>query len=213
MPGETIGTLAKTLGAVPMFASIGQVPQLVTRGVADGVFLPWNAVGDFKLAKTLKFTTVVPGGIYNVTFHVAANPKKWATLSAADRAAIMKISGEAGARAIGGSWDVGDRRGAAYSKSSGAQWTEMDAAFRTQVEKAFRPMRDAWVESAKTKGVDGEAALAFMREQRGRARREIAGTRYSPLARSPACVALHRPLPAAAPTPSSAARRCSSSWG
>ena len=166
VPGETIGTLAKTLGAVPMFASIGQVPQLVTRGVADGVFLPWNAIGDFKLAKTLKFTTIVPGGIYNVTFHVAANPKKWAAISAADRAAIMKISGEAGARAIGGSWDVGDRRGAAYSKSSNAQWTEMGAGFRTQVEKAFRPMRDAWVKAAKAKGVDGEAALAYMHEQR-----------------------------------------------
>ena len=166
VPGETIGTLAKTLGAVPMFASIGQVPQLVTRGVADGVFLPWNAIGDFKLAKTLKFTTIVPGGIYNVTFHVAANPKKWAAISAADRASIMKISGEAGARAIGGSWDVGDRRGAAYSKSSNAQWTEMSAGFRTQVETAFRPMRDVWVKAAKAKGVDGEAALAYMREQR-----------------------------------------------
>ena len=166
VPGETIGTLAKTLGAVPMFASIGQVPQLVTRGVADGVFLPWNAVGDFKLAKTLKYTTPVPGGIYNVTFHVAANPRKWATLSAADRTAIMGISGEAGARTIGGSWDVGDRRGAAYSRSSKAQWTEMGAAFRAEVEKAFRPMRDAWVEAAKAKGVDGEAALTYMREQR-----------------------------------------------
>ena len=166
VPGETIGTLAKSLGAVPMFASIGQVPQLVTRGVADGVFLPWNAVGDFKLAKTLKYTTVVPGGIYNVTFHIAANPKKWSTLSAADRKAIMAISGEAGARAIGGSWDVGDRRGAAYSKTSKAQWTEMDAGFRAAVEKAFRPMRDAWIEAAKAKGVDGEAALAYMSEQR-----------------------------------------------
>ena len=165
VPGETIGTLAKSLGAVPMFASIGQVPQLVTRGVADGVFLPWNAVGDFKLAGTLKYTTIVPGGIYNVTFHVAANPKKWAALSAADREAIMGISGEAGARAIGGSWDVGDRRGAAYSKASKAQWTEMDAGFRAAVEKAFRPMRDAWIEAAKAKGVDGAAALAFMREQ------------------------------------------------
>ncbi len=165
VPGETIGTLSKSLGAVPMFASIGQVPQLVNRGVADGVFLPWNAVGDFKLGGALKFTTVLPGGIYNVTFHIAVNPRRWQTLSSADRAAIMKVSGEDASRIIGGSWDRGDQRGLAHAKENGVQITDMDARFRDAVERAFAPMKKNWITAASGKGVDAQAALDYFQEQ------------------------------------------------
>lgn len=172
VPGETIGTISKTLGAVPMFANVGQVPELLSKGVADGVFFPFNAIGDFKLAKVLPYTTLVPGGIYCVTFHLAVNPAKWNALSEADRQAIMSVSGEPGGRFIAKAWDAGDARGRAYAKEGGVQFTEMGPAFKAQIEKAFEPMKNEWLKLAKEKGVDGDAALKYMDEEL----KKLAGT-------------------------------------
>lgn len=162
VPGETIGNLAKKLGANPMFASYREVPQLISKGVADGVFLPFNAIKDLKLGKYQPYTTVVPGGIYNLVFHFGVNKDAWNAISEADRKAIMSVSGEAGAKFIGGSWDIGDAGGREYVAAEKVKVTIMKPEFKAQIEEAFTEMRSAWIAKAKESGVDGEAAMAAL---------------------------------------------------
>lgn len=165
VPGETIGKLADSLGATAMFVPFTEVTQVLSSGVADGIFVPYNAVADMSLAKYLPYTTDVPGGMYNLVFHFAVNKDAWAEISEEDRQAIMEISGEAGARMIGRSWDVGDELGREYVEAEGVEIVEMTPEFQAEIEAAFEPMQEDWIATADELGVDGEAVLeAFQAE-------------------------------------------------
>jgi TRAP-type C4-dicarboxylate transport system substrate-binding protein len=165
VPGDTIGRLADSLGAVPMSVPFTEVSQVISNGVVDGIFVPYNAIRDMSLARYLPYTTDVPGGLYNFVFHFAVNSDAWAELSPEDQAAIMEISGEAGARAIGHSWDVGDAAGREYVAAEGVQVSQMSPEFRAEIEAAFVPIEAEWIENAGALGVDGAAALAAYRAE------------------------------------------------
>jgi len=160
VPGATIGKLADSLGASAMFVPFPEVTQVISSGVADGIFVPYNAVRDLSLARYLPHTTHIPGGIYNLIFHFAVNKDAWAAISEADRAAIMSVAGEEGARFIGRSWDHGDAEGRKYVEAEGVTITTMGPEFQAEIEAAFAPMRAEWVEKANALGIDAEAALA-----------------------------------------------------
>lgn len=173
VPGATIGQLSDTLGATAMFVPFTEVTQVISSGIADGLFVPYNAVRDLSLGRYLRHTTHVPGGLYNLVFHYAINRDTWESISEADRAAIMAVSGEAGARLIGRAWDNGDRLGRAYVEAEGVTITEMGPEFQAEIAAAFEPMRADWVARAGALGVDAEAALAFLRAEVARLNAEI----------------------------------------
>lgn len=174
VPGDTIGRLAESLGAVPMSVPFTEVTQVISNGVVDGIFVPYNAIRDMSLARYLPYTTDVPGGIYNFVFHFAINRDAWAEISPEDQVAIMSVSGEAGARAIGRSWDVGDAAGREYVAAEGVQVTSMSPEFRAEIVAAFLPIEEAWFTNAAALGVDGRAALAAYRAEVAQLNAELA---------------------------------------
>src|SRR5882757_9176094 len=68
--------VAKSMGAVPMLKSATESYELLSSGVADGVFFPKDSAASFKLVPVIKHVTYVPGGLYNVTFAWVANREK-----------------------------------------------------------------------------------------------------------------------------------------
>lgn len=174
VPGDTIGQLADSLGAVAMSVPFTEVSQVISSGIVDGIFVPYNAVRDMSLARYLPYTTDVPGGLYNFVFHFAINREAWAEISAEDQAAIMEISGESGARLIGRSWDVGDAAGREYVAEEGVEVIAMSPEFRAEIEAAFQPIEEEWFENAAALGVDGRAALAAYRDEVARLNAELA---------------------------------------
>ncbi|GIX12658.1 MAG: ABC transporter substrate-binding protein [Paracoccaceae bacterium] len=175
VPGATIGRLADSLGATAMFVPFTEVTQVLSSGVVDGIFVPYNAIADMSLARYLPYTTEVPGGIYNLVFHFAINREAWNEISEADRAAIMAVSGEAGARMIGHSWDVGDREGREYVLAQGVKISRMSPQFRAEIEAAFAPIRAEWAAKAAGLGIDGEAVMAAFQAEVAKLNAELEG--------------------------------------
>jgi TRAP-type C4-dicarboxylate transport system substrate-binding protein len=152
------------LGSAVVSAPAPQTFEILSRGVADATLFTNDAVGSFGLGKLLKHNTKIPGGLFNSTFFVVVNEAKWSGLSAQDRAAIERISGEAFARLAGRAWDDTDREVAATLTDS--QVIEPDAAFMTELRQRLAEFHSQWVAEATSKrGVDGAAALQFFRDQ------------------------------------------------
>jgi TRAP-type C4-dicarboxylate transport system substrate-binding protein len=152
------------LGAAVVSAPAPQTYEILSRGVADATLFTNDAVGSFGLGKLLKYNTRVPGGLFNSTFFVIVNEGKWNSLSAQDRAAIERISGEAFARLGGKAWDDTDREVAATLTES--QVIEPDHRFMSELREHLKEFNAKWTAEAKAKrGVDGAAALEFMRAQ------------------------------------------------
>ena len=139
--------------------------ELLSQGVADGVFFPKEAAMSFKLVPLLKHATYVPGGLYNVTFAMVMNPAKWKQISPADQAAINKLSGEALARRAGKAWDATDVRGEKALRDAGIPIVTASPQFVAEIKSRTAKLEQAWADKAKAKGLDGAAALAALRAE------------------------------------------------
>jgi TRAP-type C4-dicarboxylate transport system substrate-binding protein len=155
----------RLFGAVPIAAPVTEIRDGLSKGIMDGTTFTDDAVFTFKVDQFIKNATRVPGGIYNQSFVIAAAPRKWASISEADRAAIMAISGEAFARRIGGIWDKVALEGFEKLKKAGIAIHQVDGEMLATMKKQLAPFEQKWLASAKAAGVDGEAALKMLREE------------------------------------------------
>lgn len=163
--GGLVVDIANALGTVPMLKPAPESYELLSQGVADGVFFPKEAAMSFKLVPLLKHATYVPGGLYNVTFGMVMNPAKWKQISVEDQAAINKLSGEALARRAGKAWDATDVRGEKALRDAGVPIVTASPEFVAEIRSRTTKLEQAWAEKAKAKGLDGTAALAALRAE------------------------------------------------
>jgi TRAP-type C4-dicarboxylate transport system substrate-binding protein len=163
--GGLVNEVAKVLGTVPMLKPAPESYELLSQGVADGLFFPKESPLSFKLVPLIKHVTYIPGGLYNTSFAHVMNEAKWKQISEADRAAIAKLSGEALARRTGKAWDATDARGEKAVRDGNIPIVVADAKFVAEIKAKTSGLRQAWVERAKAKGAEGEAILAALQAE------------------------------------------------
>jgi TRAP-type C4-dicarboxylate transport system substrate-binding protein len=166
--GGLMTEIAKTLGAVPIQAPVPQLYEILSRGVADGVLFTGEGITEFNLQKIMRYETKVPGGLFNTSFFLAMSPKAWNALSAADQAAIEKLSGKGLSAASGRSYDERDAVAEKDLKAAGIQISTADKDFIEELKQRLASLESNWIADAKAKGVDGAQALQALRAQAGR---------------------------------------------
>jgi len=157
--------VAKALGASAFVKPAPESYELLSSGVADGVFFPLESIISFKLETVLAQATLFPGGMYSSAFGFFMNEDKWNKLPKQDQDAIEKISGEHIARLAGNSWDAADQKGMEALKKSGVKIVNADAAFVAEVRKRSAPIIDEWITAATAKGVEASKILTEFREE------------------------------------------------
>jgi TRAP-type C4-dicarboxylate transport system substrate-binding protein len=148
--GGVVNDVAKAIGVTPLLKPAPASYELMANGVADGVFFPKESIKSFKLTKLVRHATLVPDGLYNVSFFLVMNPKTFAGLSKADQAAVMKVSGENFARLSGKAWDAVDVAGVAAMKADGVRTASLE---------------DKWIGEVKGKGIDGAKVMGDLRAE------------------------------------------------
>lgn len=162
--GGVINDIAKSLDVTPLIQPASKSYELLSHGVADGTLLPLESVKAFKIQDLVKHTTVVPGGLYNVSFFLVMNKARFESLAEADQKAIMSVSGEAFAQMAGKAWDTADAAAETFLKASGNDIKVADSDFIAEIERLTDGLEEAWIKEANKKGVDGESALAELRK-------------------------------------------------
>jgi TRAP-type C4-dicarboxylate transport system substrate-binding protein len=164
--GGIASEVAKNLGAVPMLKSATESYELLSSGIADGVFFPKDSAASFKLVPVIKHVTYVPGGLYNVTFAWVANPAKWNRIPASDRKAIEPLLGEALARRSGRAWDAADAVGEAAVREAKIPIVVAGPELVAEIKVRTGLLEREWIErKARPKGVDGEVVLQALRAE------------------------------------------------
>jgi TRAP-type C4-dicarboxylate transport system substrate-binding protein len=166
--GGVVNDLAGALGTTSLMKPPSEVYEILSSGVADGVFFARESILTFKLAPLIKHATLVPGGLYNTSFALIMNEAKFNGLSPADQAAVMNVSGENFARLAGRSFEDSDQKGLVQLKDAKSNLATASPAFVDQIRKATQPVVDAWAKEAAAKGVDGPATLAALRAEVGK---------------------------------------------
>ena len=133
--------------------------------------MPYSGVTRLGLQPYLRYQTRLAGGVGLSFggFFLTANAGSWSRISAADQAAILRISGETyGRRAA----KVFNREGAASARemlAAGIVDVETAAGFDDELREATAFLDTEWMEKAAAAGVDAGAALRYFR---GEVRRE-----------------------------------------
>ena len=163
LPGPAAKVL-EAAGAGVVAAPAVRSHEIISGGTVDA-FAGYSAMdaNAFKTLQYAKHIVDLPGGLTSPSFAVFMNKKKWESISAQDREAIMKLGGEAFAARAAAYDEIETkvRADAAASISVKAANAELAA----DLMKLARPIEDAWIADAKAAGVDGAAALAFYKQE------------------------------------------------
>lgn len=158
--GGIAEAMAKALGASAFVKPAPESYELLSSGIADGVFFPLESVISFKLDSLVKYATLFPGGFYSSAFGFFMNEDKWNKLAKADQDLIVKFGGEYLARRAGKSWDAVDRVGLEGLKKANVQIEVPNAALVKDVKAKSQPVIDNWIKEVKEKrNLDGAALL------------------------------------------------------
>jgi TRAP-type transport system periplasmic protein len=163
--GGVAEKVAKALGASAFVKPAPESYELLSSGVADGVFFPMESIISFKLDTVLEQATLFPGGMYSSAFGFFMNEDKWNKLPKQDQEALEKISGEHIARLAGASWDEADRKGMEALKKSGVKIVNANSEMVAEVKKRSAPIVDEWIQAASAKGVDAARILSEFRDE------------------------------------------------
>jgi TRAP-type transport system periplasmic protein len=164
--GGVVNDVAKALGSVPMLKPAPESYELLSSGVADGVFFPKESPASFKLVPLIKHVTYVPGGLYNVSFVWIANPAKWNSIPEGERKLIQPLLGEALARRSGKAWDAADQKGEAAIKDARIPVVVASSQLINEIKARTDGLEQAWIDGkAKPKGIDGAAVLKALRAE------------------------------------------------
>lgn len=163
--GGVARAVAETLEVTQVGAPAPKIYEMMQQGVVEGVFLPTLDLKFLRLAEVSKYLTTFPGGMYTTTFSFFMNPDSFAGLSEKDQKALMSVSGEKLSRLAGKTWGEADALGVEAAKENGIVINNLSATDPMAVGLKERTSGIAanWVEKAKAKNVDGDAALAMFR--------------------------------------------------
>ena len=142
--GPEESDVVKSIGATPVGMSIGQVAESLNRGVIDGALAGWSALITFKITPLIKTHYEEPYGVR--TFFLGMRKPAFESLSAADRAIVMKHGGEVMARRIGVATDRDDD---ALKEKVKENILKPSAAERPARAALFKKFHDDWIESQK----------------------------------------------------------------
>ncbi len=163
LPGGVATDVFTKFGAVPVKVPAPKVYEVLSTGVADGVVMPIETQKSFKLHEVVKKVVEMPGGFYYGSFAIIMNPRKYASLSKAHKAAVDKCSGENLSKVAGAAWDGADKAGRAQA---GANVTTASDAMQKEFAPVAKKVTADWIAAAKKKGLaNPQEALDYLREQ------------------------------------------------
>jgi TRAP-type C4-dicarboxylate transport system substrate-binding protein len=160
----TPGTLAKAYGSVT--TGVVAVPavrffDLVSKGMVDAFVVTPIEIYSFNLRDFTRYAMKFRDtGTVTATFAVVMNEAKWKSLSPSQQAAIERHSGEAFATRMS-AIDEAAEAATEQARRDGVRFVDAPSDFNEEVRKAFLFTIDEWVASARSRGVDGKAALEF----------------------------------------------------
>ncbi|MCL4748079.1 MAG: TRAP transporter substrate-binding protein, partial [Burkholderiaceae bacterium] len=163
--GGYLRDIATALKMVPLLKPATESYELLSTGVADGTLLPVESMAAFNLQKLVPHTAIVPGGFYFATFFMGMNEEKYLKLKPEDRAAIDRASGEVLVRLGAGVFDARDKRVLGELKSAGHKFNVVSPALAAEMKKETAHIERLWLDEIKTKGINGDEALAFFRRE------------------------------------------------
>jgi TRAP-type C4-dicarboxylate transport system substrate-binding protein len=160
-PTRVINDTLGTLGATPVGMPVPQVPEALSRGVVDGVVIPWEVTLPLRVHELTNSHTSFAGdrGFYTSVFLFGMNKDTYESLPDDLKKVIDDNSGMALAKRIGKVWDEAEQPGLQAAQETGADFYVIEGDELERWKQASEPVIDAWIEQMSASGQDGAALV------------------------------------------------------
>tara|TARA_B100001093_G_scaffold62949_1_gene52874 strand:+ start:344 stop:1372 length:1029 start_codon:yes stop_codon:yes gene_type:complete len=165
-PTRVISSMLGAMGATPVGMPVPQVAPSLSKGVIDGMVVPYEIMPSFKLHELTKAHTTVSGqrGLYTTAFLFLMNKAKYESLSVSQKAVIDNNSGMSLAKLAGQLWDEFEGPALEMAKKAGGDFHSLSG----QQLAAFQAVGDQvvsdWITKANTNGMDGAGIVQTTRD-------------------------------------------------
>jgi TRAP-type C4-dicarboxylate transport system substrate-binding protein len=156
--------IVEKLGAVPVAMPMGDTYDSLKRGVVDGSMAPQESLKTWKWGEVVKFTTESGGSAYSTGFFVVMNKEKWNSLPKDVKRIIEQVNKEWIERQ-GKNWDDIDKGGREATLAAGNKIITLSKEENMRWAEAVKPILDGYVKNMKEKGLPGDKALKFYRDE------------------------------------------------
>lgn len=160
----TTGKIVSYLGATAVGMPMPETYDAISRGVAEGVVCPVEALQGWKLGEVVKYTTQNFGTAYSLSFFVAMNKGKWNSFTPEIRKIIEQVNEEWIVK-TGQAWDDIDKAGYNFYQKQGGKITTLSKAEDARWVKAVQPIFDEYVKEKTAKGLPAKEALKFCQDR------------------------------------------------
>ena len=155
-----LGQIVVSLGGAPVSMPPPEVYQSISRGLVDGVIIPWTAVRTFKLLEVSNYHVEAPLGVSPA--YVFMSKSAYARLPQKAKQAIDQMSGESFSRRLGMAADGAARAESKLaSEMSGQTVTGVPENEVEEWRSRIKSVVDEWASSTP----DGPKVLAAFREE------------------------------------------------
>jgi TRAP-type C4-dicarboxylate transport system substrate-binding protein len=156
--------IGNRMGIKGVAAPGSKVYEILSQGVADGVFMPMGEKRTLRLKEVAPFTMKFPTGMYLGSFGIFMNQEFMDSLDAKDRDAILAVSGEKLSGMAGKFWDADVAIGEKDAKEFGNTIMDAPQSVLDEFNGMTSDMDQEWLESVNDRDVDAAAALEEIRE-------------------------------------------------
>jgi len=152
--------LVQALGGAPVGMPMTESYDSLSKGVADGILCPDEALEGFKLGEVVAFTTEDYSAAYSTAFFVVMNKAKWNSLPKDVQGIIEKLN-EEWIEKTGKNWDEIDKSGQAFAAKHGVKRIKLSPQESVRWAASAHPLLDEYVKSMKAKNLPGDEVLKF----------------------------------------------------
>ena len=165
-PTRVITGMLKSLGATPVGMPVPKVAPSLSKGVIDGMVVPWEIMPSFKLHELTKAHTEVSGdrGLYTTPFLFLMNKAKYESLSDDLKKVIDENSGMALAKLAGELWDGFEGPARKLAVDAGGEFHELSGDALNKMKVAGDKLISQWIKDANGNGLDGEMLVDTARK-------------------------------------------------
>ncbi len=164
--GDVPKAIVEHFGGVVITQPAPKSYEILSQGIADGIFFPGEALKSFNIYKLVPHTTYVKGGLYSSSFWFAMNKAKYDSLPAEVKATLDKMGGEAFARFMGEkSWDRADGEGLALAKENKNSYQEASPELVAELSKVTAKIEADYASQLDKLGLPGKQVIAEFRAE------------------------------------------------
>jgi len=164
-PTRVITQMLAGLGATPVGMPVPAVAPSLSKGVIDGMVVPWEIMPSFKLQELTKAHTNVAGarGLYVTSFLFVMNKAKYLSLSASQKKVIDANSGLTLAKKAGELWDSFEEPARQLAVKAGGKFHTLSGAPLDEMKNAGDKLIKDWIAKANAKGLKGDMLVKTAR--------------------------------------------------